>query len=122
MAMNRFAFPVATLILAATLGCGSSNHSTATGKVTVAGQPVSTGKICFIKPAMGVMTTGDLGPDGSYKIEDGLPPGGYVVFVVPTTPDSSKSSIPAKYQSEDTSDIIVKINPGRNSDLNFALD
>lgn len=95
---------------------------------------MSTAMINFINPTSGVAASSDLGPDGSYKIEEGLPPGSYKVFVIPKTSDAdapkpgqvastpAKSSIPPKYRSDATSGLTAEIKPGSNSDLNFALD
>lgn len=132
--MNRTIFASVLLLFGLALGCGGADRATAKGRVTAAGQPVTTAMINFVNPTSGAAASCDLASDGSFSIEEGLAPGSYKVFVIPKSSEADapkpgqmaaaqpKSPIPPKYRSDATSGLTVDIKPGANSDLQFALD
>lgn len=73
------------LVLSVLLGCDDGNVSFS-GRVTFSddGSPLTTGTVCFLSE--GSLARGRLKPDGTYslgtaKVDVGLPPGTYQVYV-----------------------------------------
>jgi hypothetical protein len=116
----------------ATLGCsGSKYDSQVSGTVKLDGQPIGPGVITFAPPGSAKNPAiGAIEPDGSYFLKTsrdiGLNPGEYTVSLqiveIPTdlAPGQrdmrpTKSRIPAKYTSNDTSGLKLAVAPGRNT-------
>jgi hypothetical protein len=123
---------VAALIVLA--GCGDKKPKTAVvqGKVTYNGKPVPNGTINFI-PADGPAATGEIGPDGSYRLTthkkgDGAVLGTHKVVIVamqnvevgeaftPLPPPI----VPIKYTSLSTTDLTAEVKDQENT-INFDL-
>jgi hypothetical protein len=115
---------VATLV-----GCGgsSSNLVPVVGKVTVDGQPLTTGNgnVSF-RPEKGSPSRqepyGAIGPDGTYRLitdgKEGAPLGRYRVMVVDVEPIDPKSGFPYgkrkshvnyKYSELKTTDLVIEV-------------
>ena len=116
-------------------GCGGPPQSSVSGKVTAAGQPVTSAMINFINPKSGAAASGDLDASGGYSIAK-VAPGKYKVFVVPKSPSAADqapkpdrapvaapaSNVPQKYQDDATSGLDAEIKPGANANVDFKLD
>jgi hypothetical protein len=107
-------------------GCGSKSGTPAvTGKVTVAGKPLTTGSVSF-RPDKAKGNTsphepgGDIDAQGNYKLytagKEGAPPGWYKVVVVATEPLDPKnpyapprSFLHSRYNSAETSGLAVQV-------------
>lgn len=113
-------------------GCGPSRAPTGkvSGKVTLEGQPLTSGLIQFSSEKLGAGASADLDAAGTYKIDVPLPVGLYEVAVQPpplpaphemqqpiTAP---RTKIPARYQDPKTSGLTATINEGTNT-ADFAL-
>ncbi|WP_428305885.1 carboxypeptidase-like regulatory domain-containing protein [Lacipirellula sp.] len=126
--------PVALLILAVAVGCGSGSSEPVTypvtGKVTIGGAPVAGADVTFVPQSadLGIGgATAQTGPDGSFNVKvmydlgksskEGLPAGDYRVFVIkleqPSGPPSlskpPKNTLPQKYASPDTSNLSATV-------------
>jgi hypothetical protein len=108
-------------------GCGesSSNLLPVSGKVTVDGQPLTTGSVSF-RPEKGSASSqepgGEIDEDGTYRLftagKEGAPPGRYRVLVVAVDPNDLKKKFPygkrtsfvnAKYSNPKTTDLLVEV-------------
>jgi hypothetical protein len=123
------------------IGCGPRNNPhfektvSINGKVTLGnGSPVRGGLITLHpKDATKAESRGSIDKDGrftlgTYKINDGAMPGQYTVTVEPIVFDKSGNprpvrslSIPPKYTSSESSDLVVEIKDENNQDLNVVL-
>ncbi len=88
------------LLLATLVGCGSDTVKV-TGKVTLDGEPLTTGRINFY-PETGRPATGAIQPDGTFTMTtfeegDGCLPGEHVVTIKAT---ETTSSGPASFEEE----------------------
>jgi hypothetical protein len=115
-------------------GCGGTGPALApvTGKVTVAGAPLTSGTVNFESVDRGFAAPGVLQSDGTYKVRsqhgDGLPIGRYRVSITPppgNDPLGGKkappsSPIPEKYRSFTTSGLDADVRPGAGP-FNFEL-
>jgi len=111
------------------MGCGGSGPARPAlnpvkGKVTLAnGAPLASGTIGF-EPAGGraFRCSGKIGPDGTFEMETGAEKGAtagkYRVSVI--LPPNKSKSVPKKYQSDETSGIVVEVVSGDN-DLDIKL-
>jgi hypothetical protein len=100
------------------------------GKVTYQGKPVVKGTIAFLPVAPGGRNaTGEIGPDGSYRIQteepnDGAQLGEYRVTIsahdepvldyTPRVPVKPKLLVPAQYENPDTSGLKKTVERGSN--------
>lgn len=117
-------------------GCGGRSEEAPSGSVkgtvTVNGNPVA-GRVNFVGRGAGAGASADLKDDGSFQLDGPLPVGEYAVFVTapglgdqPPSEDARKDqpaklkSIPQKYQSEASSDLVAKVVAGPN-DFKFDL-
>jgi len=96
-----------------------------TGKVYLGDRPLTTGSVSFRPDASKgnnstLEPSGDIGPDGTYKVstngKPGAPPGWYKVVVaadVPSNPDDPysmpKSIIGTKYADPNTTDLSIEV-------------
>jgi len=114
-------------------GCGGSDLSTLTGKITVAGQappPEARGRITFQPEGTGPTVMGQIMPDGSYIAQTGekagIPVGKYRVNIygtigIPAMGGKSKEWVPRKYLDYDTSKLEIEVVKGKNV-KDFDLD
>lgn len=132
------------LLLLISLGCSpAEQRGTVTGKVFVEGVPLTEGTIYFENQAKGVALTGQIKPDGSFKLAShqgaGLVVGAYQVAVSPEAMlmsadeiplvgknvrqpnDVKKSPLPEKYHKTSTSGLTAEIKEGENPPLEFDL-
>lgn len=113
----------AALMVLSTLGCGDSAPSVAPvrGKVTLNGQPLSTGMVMTM-PSAGRGAGGEIGPDGTFELTtpeygDGAQPGMHKVAVRAydnsgvTDPElaSGKSLVPSRYANPMTSGLTIEV-------------
>jgi hypothetical protein len=116
------------------VGCGDSSNKLlpVSGKVTVDGQPLTTGSVSF-KPEKGSASSqepgGDIEEDGTYRLftagKEGAPPGRYRVLVVAVDPNDLKKKFPygkrtsyvnPKYSNPKTTDVVIEVTPSRPPD------
>lgn len=107
-------------------GCGGAPEieptGKLTGKVTVAGKPLSSGFMNLVS-AQGVGTKIAIGTDGVYSLTETLPVGEYKAFIsfdispvqFGTPAADVLKTVPAKYQGAATSDIMVFVHEGENT-------
>ena len=108
-------------------GCGGGEGPTGTvsGKVTLDGEPVTSGEIGFIS-AEGFSAIAEIGSGGSFTIAENMPVGKYTVTVSPPaieeapgeggdTAELASSDVPEGYMDEGTSDISKDITEGQNT-------
>ena len=117
------------MMIALVVGCGSSGPARPAlnpvkGKVTLAtGAPLAFGSITFL-PAGGraFSCSGKIGSDGTFELETGSEKGAtagkYKVFL--SIPSNKSNSVPKKFQSDETSGILLEIVSGDN-DLDIKL-
>jgi hypothetical protein len=110
-------------------GCGdsSSNLLPVSGKVTVDGQPLTTGSVSF-RPEKGSASSqepgGDIDEEGEYHVftagKEGAPPGRYRVLVVAVDPNDLKKKFPygkrtsfvnPKYSDPKKTDLVIEVSP-----------
>lgn len=128
-------------------GCGSGKppvlQGEVLGKVTLDGKPLDSGIVRFHDQAQGTVASSPIsGPAGDYRLSlggrDTIPIGTYIVTVSPppepeidaprgsATPapnpssQTSKTVVPKKYQNERTTDLIAKVEQGKNN-INLEL-
>ncbi|WP_422931936.1 hypothetical protein [Singulisphaera sp. PoT] len=115
------------------VACGPSGPELAkvTGTVTYQGKPVPKGRITFVSTQEGGRNaTGELGSDGSYRLQtenpgDGALLGNYNVTIyahdepildyIPRKPVKPKILTPEKYEKPDTSGLSRKVKSGSNT-------
>ena len=114
-------------------GCGASNESTVSGKVTLDGQPLERGTVTFHPVAGGPAAYGQIQANSSYRLKTGsaagLALGKYVVTVVATeSPKLSEEAgekippllTPERYGEVKRTDLEFTIRPGDNT-IDLAL-
>jgi hypothetical protein len=125
---SRAAALAAVALLA---GCGGGGS--VSGKVTLDGQPLTSGTVTFHPIASGPVAIGTIGSDGRYELAVGqdrsVPPGEYLVTVEatepvaaeptpakgpPRPPAAPKRITPAKYADRATTDLRFTVKPGGN--------
>jgi hypothetical protein len=135
--MSRYYLGFAALLgLALAAGCASGDLPTAvvTGKVTYDGKPVPNGTVLFV-PAAGPPATGEIQPDGSYRMTtyangDGAVLGKHQVCITALQDITGRGAeertplpppiIPEKYMHRATSGLTADVQPGENT-IDFAL-
>lgn len=120
---------VALLLLCVVLGCGSPHDSTVSGKVTLDGQPLTTGTVTFAPQGEGRIAYGEINASGEYAVrtlgDQGMLPGKYNV-TIRATGQAAESHLPPplltpeKYGDPATSGFTAEIKPGANS-YNFDM-
>jgi hypothetical protein len=114
-------------------GCSSSNNPKTypvTGQVTYRGQAVTSGIVLLTPESSGHAATGNLEKDGSFRLttfrkDDGAVPGKYRVAVQVFPAEGAglpgaefagkKPTVPQKYMSAASSDLIAEIKAGENN-------
>jgi hypothetical protein len=126
-------------------GCGRSKPPLGTihGHVTLRHHPLSENAYVMLSnPESGVAMTAMLAADGSYEVKTyqgrGLPPGRYLVTIVPrqnlpvdqpltimppsgTKPPPLQTMIPARYYKASTSGLSINVSTGENPPFDFEL-
>ena len=102
------------------------------GKVVLSnGQPVTAGSITFNPddPSQGPAIVCPLQEAGAFKLvgSEGASTGFYTVYLVPSTPPSSKSNyfrsvVPEKYLDPEASPLRIEIKPGEVNEFTFNLE
>jgi hypothetical protein len=96
---------------------GGDTLNSAQGKITLNGQPLPKGKITF-HLADGQFIGARVNDDGSYKI-DRIPVGMHKVTVEAII--NGKNLLPARYASEEQSQLRVEVKKGKNTfDISLA--
>ena len=111
------------------VGCGDGRPERVpvSGKVTIDGQPLTTGSVMFIsetsRPAVGEIQQDGTFSLFTYEANDGCIPGSYRVSISAneSTETSQKNLIPKKYFDHKTSGLSQEI-VGPKSDIVFALE
>ena len=121
-------------------GCSKPDVGTVAGRVTLDGQPLSTGTIVFEDAKRGISVNAALASDGTYTArtydKPGLSPGSYQVAIRPglvgsgeaplvgdadSSSGASVSTIPQRYRSVRTSELTADVQLGDNRPFDFAL-
>lgn len=111
------------ILLIVAAGCG--DHVGLHGKVTFSdtGEPVPTGEIIFSTPTF--MSQASIKPDGTfivgtYKENDGLPPGDYDVMITAIN-EGAENLIDPKYAERATSGLKAEVDASTKK-LDFVVD
>jgi hypothetical protein len=124
--MNFRRMFASALLLVLIAGCGGAPEveptGKLTGKVTVAGKPLSSGFVNLVSP-QGVGTKVALDANGVYTLGDGLPVGEYKAFIsfdispaqFGTPAADVLKTVPEKYQGAATSGLVVFVHDGENT-------
>lgn len=130
---------LATCLALCLSGCGGPEVGIVQGKVTLDGQPLTGASVVFEDAARGISVNAPLAADGTFKArtydKPGLPPGTYRVAVRPGSVGSGEAplvgdadptaappiTVPERYRSVKTSELIAQVNAGKNPPLEFAL-
>jgi hypothetical protein len=134
---SRWATLVIALISVMVSGCGRNGGYIVSGKVTLDGQPLSTGQVVFEPKGPGRMSVAQIN-EGSYSLPAGfgIQPGEYVVRITSERPTGEKFKpavysqdkmvmdvyeqfLPAKYNSQSALTATVSADGDPNHD--FAL-
>tara|TARA_R110002111_G_scaffold227346_2_gene288936 strand:- start:67425 stop:67802 length:378 start_codon:yes stop_codon:yes gene_type:complete len=117
---------MAVFLAACISGCGAAaGTGSVSGKVTLKGEPVTTGRIGFLSKETGKGAAGDIGETGEFDLGVSLPAGNYTVTVVPPASEPPQEGAPVtkapdlqgfpkKYRSSETSDLKVEVQEGAN--------
>jgi len=127
-------FGLALALLACLLGCGGGKTAPVNGRVKLKdGSDVGVlagYSLTFEAEGGKTSAVGDINPDGTFKLStfganDGAVPGTYRVAINQPSPDPdkppTKSKLPAKYASLETSGLTAEIKPGPNN-VELELD
>lgn len=121
--LRSWSVVVAIVALVLSGGCSSSEPTgSVSGKVTLDDKPLTAGVVSFISEA-GFSAIGNIGSDGSFTLDQEVPPGSYRVSVSPPEltevlgPDAElpESPIPEGYFDETSTDIVQEIKEGENT-------
>jgi len=119
-------------------GCSQQKeYGIVTGRVTIKGKPMTTGRIEFSSPEKDLSISADIEKNGAYvaKTYDtkGLPPGEYRVAIHNTSMCTGNESlmnesnvqipafVPKKYQNSETSELTATVQKGENKPFDFDL-
>jgi hypothetical protein len=132
----RYVVLALSLVSVAFAGCGSGQtvvDSQIRGKVTFQGAPVGEGTVSLVNEAGNAGGQAPLKSDGTFELDKRLPPGQYLVAVLPpmvevpgtatTAPGKvtkEVANIPYHYRSSATSQIKVEVDGGE-SDLKIEM-
>ncbi len=117
---------IVLLSVACITGCGGAQGmGSISGKVTLKGEPVTTGRIGFLSKETGKGAAGDISSTGEFEINSSLPAGTYTVTVNPPSPKPPQEGepvtkppnpkgFPKKFRSSETSDLKVEVKSGSN--------
>lgn len=114
----------AALCCIALLGCGGSSFPSVTGKVTLGGAPLSSGRLLFHPTTDGPLGTAQIQADGTFVAhtgsQTGLPPGEYKVSVQPDLTPSGPM-VPEQFKNPATTTLTVKVVDGDNPEVELTL-
>lgn len=121
------ALSVIGVMLAALLfGCGKSappGPAPVRGAVTFQGRPVPNGMVVFTpdtdRGTAGKPVRADTGPDGTFRLGAGLPPGWYRVSLV-AAPGPTR--FPPQLARPDTSNLLREVVAGKEHVFEFAVE
>jgi hypothetical protein len=111
------------LVLPGCAGSSENRSATASGKVTLAGAPVTAGTVLFMTDG-GDAASAEIGPDGTYSVL--CPPGNYKVSISPPPPPdplaapagvqsaTNSPPIPKRYLDLGSSGLSVELKEGAN--------
>lgn len=135
-----FAHSVVPLIALSIMGCGPAVEQvgpSASGKVTLDGQPVTSGAVFFSPVSGGSSAAGQIMEDGTFEVDTsalqtGIAPGDYSVYLSAwkqapeQASDSGESSdpvplVPLAYMDSENTILSVTIGPDGNSDIKIEL-
>lgn len=116
------------------LGCGETMPASVSGKASIDGQPLTSGKVAFHPIGAGTIAYGTINSSGNYQLSTGttpgIAPGEYTATVVvngpmpdygPTAPVPAAPLLsPVKYASKQSSDLRFSVNQGSNT-INLEL-
>ena len=123
---------MAAIMVSVLAGCGGGTKEVPTGevygKLTVAGKPLSEGRVNLASGKLGAGAGGDVKADGTYTLDGSLPLGSYDVFITFNIPPSKvgtpaedvMKSVPPKYLGQATSKLTAEVKKGR-TECNFDL-
>ena len=130
MKRHRLSLLLSAVLLAGCFGTGAAPFSVVSGKVTLAGTPLTAGSLLLMTDD-GQAATVELGPDGGYTVH--CHPGNFKVAVTPpppvdplsvpagtAPPPSNQSIIPRKYQDFASSGLSIDVKAGDNT-YNISL-
>lgn len=119
---GRFHQAVLALLFVCMVGCGDSGppSGTISGKVTLGGEPITSGNVSFYSEQLGSGAQASISQDGTYTLANALQTGEYQVAVRgvdgnPGEPEPEPTKVPKKYWMEATSGLTVTLNPGANT-------
>jgi hypothetical protein len=134
--VRRLALVAALAVSLYATGCGSGPRTyPVTGRVTMNGQPITSGSVQFVAvEGANYEPVSDIGADGTYRLvtleKEGAPLGKYKVLVRSVAPSDPKdpysipkSTIPEKYAKVDETDLVMEVvsSPGPNAyDINLS--
>jgi len=120
---------ISTLILGAVAGCGGTEPAgaTASGTVSVSGQPLSRGLVQLVPKTGGPSSFGTIQEDGSFQVATtagvtGVEPGEYGAYIDYAVDDGESLPFHQKYTSEKDSGLTYTIKEGEDNILNIDLD
>lgn len=116
------------------MGCGGGGSEQPTGdvsgKITVAGKPLTEGSVAFQNTETGRSGASKIAADGTYSIPD-LLVGKYKVLILPPpmpppmldqkAPPPDRSGFPMNYRTEAMSDLTAEVVEGANTGVDFDL-
>ena len=122
--MVRMRCLIAVIVLSAMAGCSGAaterETGSATGMVSLDGEPVTAGSVNFRSNESGSAATAALDSSGTFQVDTMLT-GTYQVFLAPPepTPDDPQpaaggAAIPEKYREAATSGFTADVKPGEN--------
>jgi hypothetical protein len=119
--LGRFA---ALLCCVALVGCGGSSFPSVTGKVTLGGAPLSSGRLLFHPTTDGPLGTAQVQADGTFVAhtgsQTGLPPGEYKVSVQPDISPMGPM-VPEQFRNPATTTLSVTVVDGSNPEFELTL-
>lgn len=116
---------IVAIALSALAGCGGGIKTVPMGevygKITIAGKPLSEGRVNLISGKLGTGASGELKADGTYALDGSLPLGVYDVFITFDIPPSKRGTaaedvlktVPPKYLGQTTSRLTAEVKTGR---------
>jgi hypothetical protein len=120
-------------VIAAVLatGCGSKDFAPVTGTVTLDGQPLPRGMVQFVPINDMPTSTGEIGPDGKFRLKTAERDGAYVgkhkvrldarEIAKDHTVTAPPSLIPERYMSEATSKLEFEVVAGKTNVIDVKL-
>lgn len=114
---------LAALVVPGCTGRKTKPKGTVEGRVLFNGQPYTEAAVVFLNRGTGQGGSANIQSDGSFRLPDKVEIGEYIVYLAPKLeedpaaeprPVSIDKTVPEKYWSESTSDILVEVKTGTN--------